>query len=157
MLIHNINPTAVKNSKNPWIKWIQKAHESNGLGRSSLSYGILSFTEMSKRCWQSALLRTFQVKYLSNDSSNQYGSKVILDQFCELFPLVTLLILKVKLKISQEFSSSLKCLCLRYPYWCMNKSRKFSKCPQRWFWSLCYKLHLYQFWNLYHIWRNTNN
>ena len=32
--------------------------------------------------------RIFQVKYLSHDSSFQYGSKVILDEFHELFHLI---------------------------------------------------------------------
>ena len=47
--------------------------------------------------------RIFQVKYLRHDSSNQYGSKVILDKFCELFPMVTLIIREVKQKLFQEF------------------------------------------------------
>ena len=47
--------------------------------------------------------RIFQVKYLSPDSSKQYGSKVILDKFCELFPRVTLIIREVKQNLFQEF------------------------------------------------------
>ena len=63
----------------------------------------------------------FQVKYLSNNSSSQYSSKVILDEFCELFPLH--LIRGIKQKLFQECP-------LRQPYWRENKSRKFSKCPK---------------------------
>ena len=34
------------------------------------------------------MLFIFQVKYLSHDSSIQYCSKVVLDEFCELFPML---------------------------------------------------------------------
>ena len=46
--------------------------------------------------------RIFQVKYLSHNSSNQYCSKVVLDEFCELFPMVTFNSWRL-VKIFQEF------------------------------------------------------
>ena len=71
LFIHNINPTAEKSSKNSF----KMTHESNGSGRSSLTNGILNSTKNVKRMLIQQFWRIFQVKYLSNDSSNQYGSQ----------------------------------------------------------------------------------
>ena len=43
--------------------------------------------------------RIFQVKYVSNESSNQYGNNVVSDWFSELFPLVTLNFMKLSKNI----------------------------------------------------------
>ena len=47
-----------------------------------VSYGIFNFTEDFKKMLSrpgQLFWRIFQVKYLRNDSSNQYGSRVVLD------------------------------------------------------------------------------
>ena len=51
--------------------------------------------DFAKRCQKdagsalSAVLAYFPGQILSHDSSNQYCPKVVLDEFCELFPMVT--------------------------------------------------------------------
>ena len=70
--------TAEKSSKkliqnNPWIKWVGDIlavlwhFEFHKKSQNML-------TRPGQQVW-----RIFQVKYLSNDSSNQYGFKVVLD------------------------------------------------------------------------------
>ena len=117
LLIRNINPTAGKSSKN----WFKITHESSQSGRSSLSYDILNFTKMSKRCCQSAVMAYFpgqisQQRFIQGHFGLVLWALSTRYAYCQ--------------KLFQEFSSSVKCLCLRQPYWCTNKSKTFSKCPR---------------------------
>ena len=52
LLIHNINPTAEKSSKN----WFKMTHETSRSGRSSLSYCILNFAKKCQKDTDSTLL-----------------------------------------------------------------------------------------------------